>query len=247
MIGSKKNLSKKKISRKNLCSINSALCSKIVLFDFDGTLSAGDTTIDFWKYSFLHSVRPWVFSPVIPIALTLKYANRFVKKIFHIKRLTRFDTLWREMLHCYETPELMRRLSPGFIAEHRRKRFAWAADQVARERAAGSVVVMISAGLNEFLTPLIEDMGFDYILCTRMIESHPWKFRFFCYRENKVDALNGLLRAEFGCDLNSEKTPFRVVRAYSDDSSDRPMMGLAKQAVWIDPETGNVREVTGKR
>ena len=37
----------------------------VVVFDFDGTLSARDTSVEFAKYCFRHSARPWLYLPLM--------------------------------------------------------------------------------------------------------------------------------------------------------------------------------------
>ncbi|MCL1902359.1 MAG: haloacid dehalogenase-like hydrolase [Alphaproteobacteria bacterium] len=200
----------------------------LVLFDFDGTLSAGDANIGFFKYCFAHSMRPWLFSPIVASAFVLQFFTFIAKKIFCIKCLTKFDLIWRQMLRMYLTHDMVKKFAPRFIAEYKQSRFGWAAERVAAESAAGNTVIMISASPAYLLLPLVEDMGFDYIICSDVELTRPWKFKFFAYGENKVK----ILRAIFG------KNKYVVVRAYSDSKSDLPMMNLAAEQVWIDPKTG---------
>lgn len=40
----------------------------VVVFDFDGTLSARDSNVEFGRYCFRHSVRPWLFLPLMGVA-----------------------------------------------------------------------------------------------------------------------------------------------------------------------------------
>jgi len=90
---------------------------------------------------------------------------------------------------------------------------------------------MISATPDYLIMPLVADMDFDLIVCSEMDSETPWKYRFFCYGINKVHALNALIAAH-------DIAPRQILRAYSDDKSDRPMMSLAKEPVWINPQTG---------
>ena len=47
----------------------------IVVFDFDGTLSAKDSNMEFGKYCFRHSLRPWLFLPVIGVTALVRLFN----------------------------------------------------------------------------------------------------------------------------------------------------------------------------
>jgi phosphoserine phosphatase len=109
-----------------------------------------------------------------------------------------------------------------------KNRFGWAADQVAKERAGGNFVVLVSASPDYFIKPLVRDMKFDLVLASVMDKARPWKLKFFCHDENKVVAL----RRAMG------KKPFEIVRAYADSKSDVPIMSLAIEPVWIDRDTG---------
>ena len=39
----------------------------VVLFDFDGTLSAHDSNIEFARYCFRRSIRPWLYLPLMAV------------------------------------------------------------------------------------------------------------------------------------------------------------------------------------
>jgi len=197
---------------------------KIVLFDFDGTLSSGDTNVAFWKYCFRHSLRPWLFIPVILFGIILRGFS-WIKG--DRRRITKFALYWRELVRPYLTAKMVKKLSPGFLKQHKQLRFGWAAEQVAKERAAGNFVIMTSASPAYLLLPLVKDMEFDLIICSEVNPDHPWKFRFFNYGENKVKSLYAVT----GPKPN-------IVRAYSDSKADLPMMRLAKEQVWIHPVTG---------
>ena len=197
---------------------------KIVLFDFDGTLSADDANIAFWKYCFRRSPRPWLFLPAI-LAGFVVYGLAILTG--GGRRATRLGLLWRELVRLFLTPAMIKRILPDFIRQHERNRFGWAAEQIAKERAAGNFVVLTTGSPAYLVMRLLDGMEFDLIICSQVDPARPWKFRFFNYGENKVKAL----RAVLGIRPN-------IIRAYSDSKSDLPMMKLAKEQVWINPETG---------
>lgn len=206
----------------------------IVLFDFDGTLSAGDANTAFWKYCFAHSLRPWLFLPAVLCGAALSLVAEIRLKIMNRGpnppfRVSRVDTLFRELLRSYMTPAIVKKLAPRFVKQHMRERFGWAAEQVAKEKAAGNLVVCVSGSPDYLLPPLVMDMGFDLIICSQVDAKRPYKFIFFNWGWNKVLTLG----AAFGPSLKK-----RVVRAYSDSRSDIPMMNLAREKIWIDKRTG---------
>ncbi|MBP5364271.1 MAG: HAD-IB family phosphatase [Alphaproteobacteria bacterium] len=190
---------------------------KVVIFDFDGTLSAHDANYEFGKYCFRHSLRPWLFLPITAFGMSFRYVAPNAK-------------WWRQIGRRFINAKMVKRLSPGFIAQHKLNRFGWAAERVAAERAAGNVVILISASPNYLLRPLVADMDFDDVICSEMYADKPWKYHFLCYNKNKVVAFNKWAK--------KNKIAPRVVRAYSDSKSDLPIMELAAEQVWIDRKTG---------
>lgn len=189
----------------------------VVVFDFDGTLSAGDSNIDFECYCFRHSVKPWFYIPSMLVALVVKFFNP--------------DGIWwRQKMHRFLTQKMVRDFTPAFIKEHKQKRFGWAKEQVAKERAAGNKVVLISASPDYLIPKLVFDMKFDAVLTSETQQDKPWKYDFVCYGKNKVVALDNWAK--------ENKFIPNVVRSYSDSRSDIPMMNIAKEQIWINRKTG---------
>ena len=191
--------------------------TNVVVFDFDGTLSAYDANYQFAKYCLRHSVWPWLFLPITLCAMAFRYVTPNAK-------------WWRELGRRFITAKMVKRLAPGFIAEHKLNRFGWSAERVAAERAAGNTVILISASPNYLLRPLVRDMDFDDVICSEMYANKPWKYHFLCYNKNKVVALNKW--------ATKNKIVPNIVRAYSDSKSDLPIMNLAAERVWINRRTG---------
>lgn len=189
----------------------------VVVFDFDGTLSAMDANYEFGKYCFRHSLRAWLFLPVTAFAMSFR---RFAPNA----------TWWRELGRRFINAKMVKKLAPGFIAQHKLNRFGWALERVAAEREAGNIVILISASPNYLLRPLVRDMEFDDVICSEMYSKKPWKYHFLCYNKNKVVALNRWAK--------KNKVIPNVVRSYSDSKSDMPIMELACEQVWIDRKTG---------
>lgn len=206
----------------------------IVLFDFDGTLSAKDSVTEFWKYCFRHSVRPWFFLPaVISAGFVFIIAKIIPRKNKY--ELGRAGCLWRRLSRMFFTEKLIERLVPGFIRQHKCERFGWAKEQVQKEHDAGNIVICISASADYLIPKLVDDMAFDVIITTETFKDCPWKSKFICWGNNKVRMLNQWA-------LDNKIIP-HVVRAYSDSPTDTPMMNLADEQVWIDAKTGLRRNV----
>ncbi len=189
----------------------------VVLFDFDGTLSAHDSNVEFAKYCFRRSIRPWFYLPLMAVCGVCKWINPG-------------GVWWRENIRRFMTPKMVKKFAPGFIKQHKRERFGWAKERVQAERDAGRKVLMVSASPDYLLPQLVRDMKFDAVFCSKMDKNHPWKYEFLCWGQNKVYKMD-----EWACE---NKYIPNVVRAYSDSKSDLPMMEIAAEQVWIEPKTG---------
>ena len=189
----------------------------VVVFDFDGTLSASDSNREFFKYCFKHSIRPWLFLPFVIAGVVGA-------------RLNHGGLWWRETIRNFITPKMVRDFAKDCIKIHKKNRFGWAAEQVAKEKSAGNKVVLISASPDYLIPELVNDMKFDAVICSKMVKEKPWKYEFLCWGQNKVIALDNWAR--------QHKYIPNVVRAYSDSCYDMPIMEIAKEQVWIDPKTG---------
>ena len=189
----------------------------VVVFDFDGTLSSGDCSVDFGKYCFRHSIKPWFYLPCLLVASIARFFNPA-------------GTWWRQQMRAFLTPKMVREFVPGFIKMHQKNRFGWSKEQVAKERAAGNVVVLISASADYVVPKLVSDMKFDAVLTSKTQKEKPWKYDFVCWGKNKVVALDNWAK--------ENKFIPNVVRSYSDSRSDMPLMNIAKDCVWINRKTG---------
>lgn len=189
----------------------------VVVFDFDGTLSACDTSVEFAKYCFRHSARPWLYLPLMGVAAIVRLFNPG-------------GVWWRQNMRRFLTADMVKKFAPDFIKQHKRERFGWARDQVAKEHADGRRVILVSASADYMIPHLVRDMKFDAVLCSRMDASHPWKYEFLCWGPNKVVAMDEWAK--------KNKIVPRVVRAYSDSRSDMPIMEIAGEQVWVDRKTG---------
>lgn len=194
---------------------------EVVLFDFDGTLSGGDANIEFAKYCFKHSLRPWLFLPMI------LFCGAF--------RKSQPDGIWwRQGMRRFMTKKMVKKFAPEFIKQHKRNRFGWAKERVQSERDAGRIVIMVSASPDFLLRPLVRDMNFDMVFCSETQKDKPWKYDFLCFGANKVRKMDEW--------ASVNKIIPHVVRAYSDSKSDMPMMEIADEQVWIDAKTGLRKE-----
>ncbi len=189
----------------------------VVVFDFDGTLSASDSNFEFGRWCFRHRPLTWFYLPIVGF--------------FSLFRKISPDGIWwRQGMRRFITKEMVHDLVPGFVKWHKTNRFGWAADQVEKEKKAGNIVVLISASPEHLIKPLVSDMKFDAILTSETESELPWKYKFLCYGKNKVIALDRWA-------AKNKYVP-HVVRSYSDSKSDTPIMEISDEQVWIDRKTG---------
>lgn len=198
--------------------------ANIVIFDFDGTLSAKDSNMQFYKYCLRHSVRPWIYLPLTLVGIILKIL------FSHGAHVTKFECFWREISRMYLTPKMVKKLSHNFIKQHKYERFGWAAEQVEKEKKTGNITLCISASADYLIPKLVNDMKFDAVIASEMYPNHPWRYKFLCWGDNKIVALNNWAK-------KNKITP-NIVRFYSDNASDRPLMNMANEQIWINPKTG---------
>ena len=86
----------------------------VVLFDFDGTLSGFDSNVQFARYCMRHSIKPWLYMPLIGICAIVRVFNPD-------------GVWWRENIRRFVSPKLIKKFAPGFIKQHRRERFGFIA------------------------------------------------------------------------------------------------------------------------
>jgi len=189
----------------------------IVVFDFDGTLSMRDSNFEFGKYCLKKSHSAFVYLPIMLIA----YVGRLLNPA---------GIWWREKMRMFITSQMVEKYAPDFVKQHKKLRFGWAKTQIARERARGNMVVLVSAGTNYLIPKLVSDIKFDAIITSKMDTQKPWRYDFLCWGKNKVIALDKWA-------MENKIIP-NVIRAYSDSKSDLPIMSIAKEQVWINPKTG---------
>ena len=189
----------------------------VIVFDFDGTLSAGESSFGFLKYCFCHSIRPWLFLPYVIAGLVGRLFNK--------------DGIWwRQTLRRFLTPQMIKKFGKDFIKQHKMNRFGWAKELVAKERSTGAKVLLISAGPDYLIPELVSDIKFDAVLTSITSSKKPWEYKFLCFGKNKVIAMDKWAR--------EHKYIPNLVRTYSDSDVDMPIMRIAKERVWIDSKTG---------
>ena len=99
-------------------------------------------------------------------------------------------------------------------------------------RAAGRLVYLVSASPEEIVAPLAEHLGLDGIIASRARLDADGRYtgdvEFYCYGENKVNAITELATAE-SIDLGRSY-------AYSDSATDLPMLQAVGHPIAVNPD-----------
>ncbi|MCG8914743.1 HAD-IB family hydrolase [Actinokineospora sp. PR83] len=119
--------------------------------------------------------------------------------------------------------------------------YAEAAELVAGHRADGHDVVIVSASGAEIVAPIAAMIGATHSVGTEMVSvrgRYTGEISFYCYGANKVTAMRELAERN-GYDLTAS-------HAYSDSSTDLPMLEAVGHPAVVNPDRG-LRRVAAER
>lgn len=190
------------------------MAQRLILFDFDGTLTTRDTMIEFIKFvrgsSRLYLGYLWLSPVLFGMKAGLVRNDRAKVKLlkYHFGGMSREELTDHAERFAQEViPGLLR---PAGIAA------------LEKYRADGDRVIMVSASLDLWLTAWTESQGIE-LLCTQ----GAWKEDRFtgelasanCHGEEKVRRVKAYMKVE----------DFSEVIAYGDSSGDDAMLAMADQ------------------
>ncbi len=194
----------------------------IAAFDFDGTLTRGDTFTPFlarglgWPRFLWALLRcsPWLAG----------YALRLVRNDVAKARLMRATLSGRTTAEMEGwTTRWLAKDFPGQLQ-------AWTMARLAWHQQAGHCCVLVSASPDIYLARVAQQLGFDALICTEMeTDGDRLTGRMRtpnCYGEQKVLRLTAWLLERFGVVSASDVTLY----AYGDTAGDKPMLRLAQHA-----------------
>lgn len=194
----------------------------IAAFDFDGTLTRGDSFRLFlarglgWPRFLWALLRcsPWLAA----------YALRLMPNNVAKARLMRVTLSGRSTAEMQDwTARWLANDLPGQLQDWTMARLAW-------HRQAGHCCVMVSASPDIYLRRAAEQLGFDALICTEMAVEGGCLTGLMrtpnCHGEQKVLRLKAWLSERFGLASFAGMTLY----AYGDTAGDKPMLRLAGQA-----------------
>ena len=194
----------------------------IAAFDFDGTLTRGDSFMLFlarglgWPRFLWALLRcsPWL----------LGYALRLVPNNVAKARLMRVTLSGRSTAEMKDwTTRWLVQDFPGELRDWTMARLAW-------HKQAGHCCVLVSASPDIYLARVADHLGFDGLICTGMeVQGGVMTGRMStpnCHGEQKVLRLKRWLSGRFGPVMAGSMTLY----AYGDTAGDKPMLRLAQHA-----------------
>jgi len=196
----------------------------VAFFDFDGTLTTGDTLMPFLKYVVgapTYYAKLILLSPVLAAYFAKLLRNDIAKQIVLKSYLAGY--------HIDKLFELGQRFSeeiiPTMLRPEGMERLRWHQEQ-------GHECVLVSASLDVYLNIWTRDERFSDIICTSLkrldtgsVTGHIKGNN--CYDEEKVKRILAWL---------ASKSPIEIY-AYGDTSGDIPMINFANYGyIWLKKE-----------
>ena len=207
---------------------------KLALYDFDGTLYNGDTSIDFcffiYKRYFLRSIYfPYQVLLYLIYSLGLMSVEKF-KERFYIFLKGISPAKSEELLRIFWEQKFPSKFNQELL------------QIISKQKKDDIKIVCISASPTLFLTPMKEKSGIDVLIGTELIYE---KNRYRLTGKN-CSGYEKKIRLKKEFDLNRVK----IVQAYGDNKTDIFMLGLAEESFFvlgekihpINPETNSNNE-----
>ena len=183
------------------------------IYDFDGTLYSGDSTVDFLKYSFKKHPGLIRFLPAMGVAALRHYG-------FHSIDKTAMKQVFYSMFTGYNAEALLEE----FWDIHQKNIFPWYPGKQQQEDD-----IIISASPEFLLQPICRRLGIKYLMASR-VDSKTGKYTGKnCWGPEKPIRL----KVQMGithCD-----------NFYSDSYSDQPLAEIANKA-WIVNKDGSITD-----
>jgi HAD superfamily hydrolase (TIGR01490 family) len=119
--------------------------------------------------------------------------------------------------------------------------FAEAADLIADHKICGRDVVIVSASGEEVVAPIARALGATHAMATRMVVEdgkYTGEVAFYCFGEGKAQAIRELAARE--------GYPLEHCYAYSDSSTDLPMLELVGHPTVVNPDRALRKEAAAR-
>ena len=198
----------------------------VAAFDFDGTLTHGDTLLPFlasalgwprFAWALLRS-SPWLVGHALRLVRNDIAKARLFQTALQGVAMTDVQH-WAARWVSEQLPKQLRGVEDPTMA-----RLAW-------HRAEGHCCVMVSASPDIYLDRAAEVLGFDSLICTQMEVDISGQLTGSmktpnCHGQQKVIRLQAWLAVRYDAAALAHMTLY----AYGDTSGDKPMLRTAQQA-----------------
>jgi phosphatidylglycerophosphatase C len=195
--------------------------SPLALFDFDGTLTHGDSLLPFLRYA--------LFPGELLLGALRSLPRLAMLAVGVIDNETAKQDLFAHTLGGKALADLQA-LGTRFAAEVvprllREDTFA----RFQEHRDQGHTCILVSASLDLYLHPWSNAAGFNYCVCSSLEASADDRVSGRlaggnCYGEEKVARIRALIHS---------LDPPAEIHAYGDSRGDRPMLAMADHAWWV--------------
>lgn len=194
----------------------------IAFFDFDGTLTSGDSLLPFLHR--LKGTRRFVLDLFLASPWLAGFALRVIPNHHAKLRLLKVSLAGRSKQELYRSgEEFVRAFSERGLKANM-------IDRLRFHQSVGHKTVLVSASLDVYLERWAEQMGFDYCLCSRVaVDEHGNATGALegdnCYGDEKVTRIKTLL----------ESTGMSSIYcyAYGDTKGDLPMLRFVDEGYWV--------------
>ena len=201
----------------------------IVAFDFDGTLLEGHSPV--------RMLRRLTWTRVIPLRIGFKILGWGIRYRFHrpVEQKEVREYIFSAFTHV-PVEEANRVMSDFYHDDLRRRLRPKALEVFGEHKAAGDVVVLVSASFLPILREVAPEVGADWFICTQMevVDGH--------YTSNVAhtppEGEQKLIQLRDWADTRYGEDGWELVVAYGDHRSDAPLLASAKRAVAVNPDSG---------
>lgn len=201
-------------------TVNDAQPPVLAAFDFDGTLTQGDTLLPFLRRLLGWPRLLWVLlrsSPwLLAYALRLTSNHRAKARLLQVSLAGHTRAGVEHCARAFVQHDLPRQWRP------------WALQQLMQHQQLGHRCLIVSASTGLYMHLVGASLGVDAVLCTEMeVVDGRYTGRMAtanCHGEEKVRRLQAWLTEAYGPGTTT------TLQAYGDTSGDKPMLRLAQQA-----------------
>lgn len=202
---------------------------KTIIYDFDGTLYAGDSFIDF--FLFLIKCDPLIlfiyfFLPFhILLWKTGLYSDKKLKEKF-LKPISRFDN------------EKIEGIVNDFWKLHRSKLFSWVGSELKQDKEKADSLFCISASPSFLLEPVALSLGFNHLIASDFSKDQGKRNIMIsknCKGKEKVHRLDAWSK--------KNKVNLRILKMVSDSMVDLPLFELAEKCYIVKDKKMELLEV----